>query len=76
MIANLKRMNRIVDGIRVALGDSLAMCFRDIRPELGRKRASNRENCSISEYLAKKVLPEGFCKLKTLGAMCYTRLYL
>ena len=44
MIANLKRMNRIVDGIRVALGDSLAVCFRDICSELGRKRVSNREN--------------------------------
>ena len=44
MIANLKRMNRIVDAIRVALGDSLAVYFRGIRPELGRKRASNREN--------------------------------
>ena len=38
MIANLKRINRIVDGIRVALGDSSAICFKDIRPELGRKR--------------------------------------
>jgi len=44
VIDNLKRMNRIVDGIRVALGDSLAMYFRDFRPELGRKRPSNREN--------------------------------
>ena len=44
MIANLKRMDRIIEGIRVALGDSLAICFSDIRSELGRKRASNREN--------------------------------
>ena len=44
MIANLKRMNRIVAAIRVALGDSLAVYFREICSELGRKRLSNREN--------------------------------
>ena len=44
MIANLKRMNRIIEGIRFAIGDSLAICFNDIRSELGRKRVSNREN--------------------------------
>ena len=44
MIANLKRVSRIIEGIRFAIGDSLAICFSDIRSELGRKRVSNREN--------------------------------